>query len=111
MKTLLALLTLATATVSSAFAAQESPKPIEQPAPRYAVELRQKGLEGKVLVEYKIDTQGRVSQVKVLKSSNHVFISPTVKALRNWRFSPAQKNGQPVETTARQEIEFTLEKS
>ncbi len=66
--------------------------------PPQAVQLMR--LEGTVIVEALIDSDGKVCDVRLLKGlfSHHpeYFDLPAIAAVRSWRFSPARLQGRPV---------------
>ena len=68
--------------------------PLSQVYPTYPEEARLKGWEDTVIVRYVIGTNGRVKDVAVLvPSQRELFINPTVKAIKAWRFRPLVKDG------------------
>ncbi len=87
---------LVSLTSLAAFAEQTAPKPISQPQPLYAFELRKACLEGAVEVAYTVDPQGNVTHLKILSSTNRVFEQPTLEAMRRWKYTPAMENGTPI---------------
>lgn len=78
-------------------------------APRYppaAVRSRQ---EGWVLVSFTVDKDGTTSDVKVVDSQpRRVFDRAAIEAVEHYRFTPAMRNGVPVESARQQRIEFKL---
>ena len=68
--------------------------PLSQVYPTYPEEARLKGWEDTVVVRYVIGTNGRVKEVAVLiPSQRDLFINPTLKAIKAWRFRPLVKDG------------------
>ena len=67
-----------------------------QPAPRYPFELVRKGISGSVIAHVFLDRNGVPVQVGIAESTNRGFESPSIDALRKWRFRPATANGSPV---------------
>jgi len=51
-----------------------------------------------VQVEFVVDTTGRASGVAVKSASDRNLAEAVVDAVKQWRFTPAQKNGAPVAT-------------
>jgi protein TonB len=51
-----------------------------------------------VQVEFVVDTTGRTSGIAIKSSSDREFAAAVVDAVKQWRFTPAQKNGAPVAT-------------
>jgi protein TonB len=84
------------------------PQPIARPKPDYPYEMKRAGIAGVVEVEYIIDSNGNVSQVQVIKSSQREFEEPVIRALLRWRYRPGKKGGRVVNTRVSQSIPFTL---
>ena len=72
--------------------------------------LRSANVEGEVLVQFVVDTTGRVENgsVKVLKSSHDLFTNSVRSALSNMRFYPAEIGGRKVKQLVQQPFNFTL---
>lgn len=51
------------------------------------------GLQGDVIVEITIDSQGAVVEEKLLQGMGHGIDEKVIAALRDWRFRPATRNG------------------
>lgn len=64
--------------------------------PEYPRAARQAGLGGRVTLRAVIAEDGSVEAVEVLSSSNSLFDSSAVDAVRKWRYRPALMNGRPV---------------
>ena len=85
------------------------PKPAQRTPMKYPPEARQKGITGYVTVNLLINAQGQVEKVKVLESQpGGVFEDAAVKAVRGWRFEPAEYEGESVKVWAKQKIRFNL---
>ncbi|YCM43397.1 TonB family protein [Verrucomicrobiaceae bacterium 227] len=69
------------------------PSATSQPSPRYPSSARRAGHEGTVTVTFTVGTNGRVSAVRVSKSSGHRSLdSAAVSTISKWKFKPA-RNG------------------
>lgn len=64
---------------------------------------------GYALAEFTINTNGKVSHVRILKATTDNFAEEAGYTVRDWRFTPAKKNGQPVAVQAR--LPFTFRQS
>jgi TonB family protein len=82
------------------------PRPISRAAPFYPYNMRQAGVGGRVVIEFIIDTKGNVIRPKVIRSNNPWFERPALDAIMAWKFTPAKKNGVPVNVLATQLLEF-----
>lgn len=51
------------------------------------------GLQGDVIVEITIDSQGTVVEERLLQGLGHGIDEKVIAALRDWRFRPATRNG------------------
>ena len=69
------------------------------------------GIEGKidaeVLLKLKIDENGNVENVLVMKSSDERFEDEAVRAARSFQFTPAKLKGQPTKCFVAVPIRFT----
>lgn len=88
---------------------QVAPAP-GNPAPRYPDMLRSANVEGEVLVQFVVDTTGRVEMptFKVLKTSHDLFTNAVRQALTTMRFYPAEIGGRKVKQLVQQPFNFTL---
>lgn len=83
---------------------------IHQPQPRYPPVLQQAGIEGRVLVEFIIDTLGHIepASLRVLESSNGGFEAAAGETLRRSVFRPARVQGRPVRQRTIQAVGFRI---
>lgn len=79
-------------------------------APRYPESLRSAGVDGRVLVEFTVDTTGRVdmAHVRVIESTHELFTRAVRDALGGFRFIPAQVGGRRVPALAQMPFEFHI---
>jgi protein TonB len=79
------------------------------PAPPYPLEVRQRGLEGTVTLLLQIDATGKVAAARVVQSSGiEALDDSALRTIRRWVFSPARRNGQPVNYEVTKEFRFRL---
>jgi protein TonB len=83
---------------------------IHQPSPRYPPALRLAGIEGRVLVEFIIDTTGHLEpgSSQVLESSHRGFEAAALETLERSLFRPARIAGRPVRQRTLQAIAFRI---
>ena len=76
--------------------------------PRYPESLRSAGVDGNVLIQFTVDTLGRVDMqsVKVLNSTHAMFTDAVRQSLGAFRFKPAEVNGKRVPALAQMPFEF-----
>jgi len=75
-------------------------------APSYPYDMRRAGINGSVVVEFIISTEGDVIQTQVIKSSHREFEMPALQAVQKWKFKPGRRRGQVVNVRASQLLEF-----
>jgi protein TonB len=82
---------------------------LRQPAPRYPPALQQAGIEGRVLLEFVIDTTGHAeaASLRVIETSNG-FDAAAMEAVERSLFRPARVRGRPVRQLTRQAIAFRI---
>ena len=68
---------------------------VKKVAPTYPTAARQLNVTGSQDVEIVVDEQGNVIGAKVLKG-NALFTQSTLAAVKEWKFTPLVKDGQPV---------------
>ncbi len=86
------------------FASQAQP-----PYPPQATRLEQ---EGVVIVHVRIGRDGRVLDASLAQSSGSVWLDKAAlaQALAKWRFTPALKDGEPIESSRDISIRFELKR-
>ncbi|MFA5238773.1 MAG: TonB family protein [Phycisphaerae bacterium] len=83
----------------------QQPRAIYQPSPVLNRDVREKA-PGKVYIVFVVDKQGRVENPIVQKSSDIVFEKPAMAAVKQWKFEPGKRNGEPVRFRMRVPITF-----
>lgn len=84
------------------------PEPIQQVPPTYPPILREAGIEGQVLLDLIVESDGSVGEIRVANSDHHEFEPAAITAVRQWRFKPATRNGEPMRATMRLPVVFRL---
>lgn len=85
-------------------------RPRSRPKPRYPRIAQRQGIEGFVTLRLRIDATGRVQDAVVVKSDpGGVFDDAALATARRYRFTPARRGGEPIETTLEQTIRFELQ--
>lgn len=79
-----------------------------KPKPEYTVEARQMKLEGEVLIRVLFTAAGEVRVLDVVQGLGHGLDQNAIRAAQQIRFKPAQRDGQPVDSTATVHIVFQL---
>jgi TonB family protein len=80
--------------------------------PRYPEGLRTAGLAGRVVVQFIIDSTGRVevASIRVLESTHALFAAAVLEVLPRYRFVAAEANGRQTRMTVQMPFEFTLDR-
>ncbi|HYX52396.1 MAG TPA: TonB family protein [Candidatus Limnocylindrales bacterium] len=73
--------------------------------PIYPEIAKLRRLSGDVVVEVKVNKDGKVSGVKYI-SGQQVFTDAAADAVRQWKFKPAMLNGQPIEQSTQIKVAF-----
>ncbi len=88
------------------------PVPQVRIEPDYPPQAKDRGIEGWVLFRYTVTREGRVKDVVILDAQpKGLWDRNTIRAVGNWRFQPALKDGKPVEIAGMQtKYVFELER-
>lgn len=86
------------------------PKAIVNTKPEYPRYAKNNRIEGGVTVSFIVDKDGNVIEPKIIKANPpNVFENAALAAVKNWRFSPAKKDGETVDAKINVNINFGLE--
>jgi protein TonB len=85
-----------------------SPRKIVDARPVYPEIARSARVEGTIIMEAVLDTNGRVTQVRVLKSVP-MLDQAALDAVRQWRYTPSLYGGHPVSVLMTITVRFTLQ--
>jgi len=83
----------------------QKPRIIYQPGPVIDKKLRAK-VPGTVYILFIVNQQGRVDQPKVQNSSDPIFEKAALAAVKQWKFEPGKRKGEPVRFRMRVPITF-----
>jgi protein TonB len=83
----------------------QRPRAIYQPSPVISEKVRKRA-PGSVHILFIVDERGRVVQPKVQKSTDPIFERPALNAVKQWKFEPGKRNGEPVRFRMRVPITF-----
>jgi protein TonB len=83
------------------------------PLPPYPLAARRLGMEGVVLLEVVVAPDGKATSVRVVRSSGFAPLddSAATTVRQRWRFVPARRAGEAVESRVTVPIRFRLEDS
>jgi protein TonB len=68
-------------------------------------------LRGTVILEAQVDKEGRVVDLKVLRSGNRLLDEAAMAAVKQWRYRPLILNGQPEQFVLTVVLTFNLQDS
>ncbi len=74
---------------------------------KYPREARERGIEGDVLLQATIDTQGNMINLKVVQG-DPILVGASMDAVKKWRYRPYIYEGKPVEVETSIRIQFHL---
>jgi len=82
----------------------------ENPKPNYPIVARRRAYEGIVILKVKVLEDGRVGEVKLLKSSGYSSLdNSAIKTVKKWQFIPGEKGNTPIAMWVNVPIRFELE--
>ena len=85
-----------------------APVLVKQVKPQYSAKAKDAKVQGTVLIECVVETDGSVGDVRVTKSLDEDLDLEAVKAVRQWRLEPGKKDGKAVRVQITLEMTFTL---
>lgn len=83
----------------------QKPRVINNPAPVLTAALRKKR-PATVTLLFVVDQNGKVENPIVQSSSDPAFEAPALAAIKQWKFEPGKRGGQPVRSSMRQMFKF-----
>ena len=84
------------------------PQLLREVKPDYTEDARRRGIEGDVVLEIVVRSDGSVGDVKVRQGLGGGLDRRAVDAVRQWKFSPAKRYGTPVDVLVEVAVEFKL---
>ena len=89
----------------------EPPVPVFKRKPLYPLRARRLGVEGKVTIQFIVERDGSVSDLRILSAKpKGYFEKSVIHAVRRWRFIPGKVRGHSVRTVVVVPIKFKLRK-
>jgi TonB family protein len=86
----------------------EPPRLLREVKATYTDAARRAGVRGEVILEIVVRRDGTVGDARVLQGLGHGLDAEAIEAVRQWRFSPARRLGQPVDVMVEVAVEFRL---
>lgn len=86
------------------------PRALREIVPDYPPGADRQQLSGKVRLQLKLEADGRVGDIEIVQADPpDVFNESAIRAFRDARFAPAQKNGRPVRAQVLIEVVYDWE--
>jgi periplasmic protein TonB len=87
-----------------------SPRLIKEVKPNYTGEAMRAKIQGEVWMEAVVMPDGSVGQVSITRSldPNFGLDEEAVRTVKQWRFAPGTRQGQPVAVLVEVQMTFTL---
>lgn len=85
-----------------------APRILSRVGPSYTEEARTAKLEGTIVLFAEITSAGSVENVVVLRKLGKGMDESAIETIKQWKFSPATKDGRPVAVMLTIEMNFRL---
>ncbi len=85
-----------------------SPRVLYKIDPGYTPEAKDAKVAGTVVLTVEIGADGLATNLQIVKSLDAGLDQKAIEAVRQWRFQPGEKDGEPVPVLATLEINFKL---
>ena len=87
------------------------PRVVKQVGPQYTSEAMRPMIEGVVVLDVVVKSDGKVGDVKVTQSLDAVYglDESAVKAMKQWEFKAGTKDGKAVNVRVEVRMKFTLQ--
>ena len=86
----------------------EPPTLLREVRPLYTDEARRRSVSGNVVLEIIVQRDGTVGNLRVIRGLGAGLDEKAIEAVRQWRFSPAKRQGAPVDVIVEVSVEFKL---
>jgi protein TonB len=85
----------------------KEPKKLKDVAPVYPEDAKAAGVQGVVIIEAVIGTDGKILEAKVLRPVP-MLEKAALEAVQQWEYTPTLLNGEPVELIMTITVNFVL---
>jgi periplasmic protein TonB len=82
------------------------PRVIKEVTPPYPPEVKEEKIEGQVWLECVVNVGGEPTDIAVAKGLHETLDTAAIDALKQWRFKPATKDGEPIAMKITVEFRF-----
>jgi TonB family protein len=84
------------------------PRLAEVASPDYTAEAKRKKIEGTVTLAIVVNKKGDVVDAKVVKGIGYGLDENAIIAVKEWKYKPAEKDGEPVTVKMEVTVDFYL---
>ena len=85
-----------------------APKVVKRCELEYTDAARKAGIQGRVRLKATVDENGRTMNIRVVNVLGYGLDEKAIECLRQWRFRPATRDGDPVSVPVTVELGFSL---
>ena len=85
-----------------------APMPVSTPDPEYTEDARRAKIEGTCVLGLIVDAEGHPRDIRIIRGLGYGLDQKALETVRQWRFDPAKKGGQPVNVQVSVEVGFRL---
>lgn len=85
------------------------PTLVSKAKPIYPEDARSERVQGVIILEAQVDTQGRVAAVRAIKGDDQRLVDAATAALKQWTYTPATLRGKPVAVYLTVTMKFSLQ--
>jgi periplasmic protein TonB len=85
-----------------------APQLVHKVDPEYSEQARKSKFQGAVVLSVVVQKDGTVRDIRVVRSLGLGLDEKAMEAVKQWRFRPGERNGQPVDVLAQVEVTFRL---
>ena len=89
----------------------QGPRLIERKEPTYPRQAVEEGLQGMIILEGRVNREGRMGRINILQGEPPILADEAVKAIKTWRYQPLWIKGEIYPFTVAVTVNFLLEKS
>jgi TonB family protein len=86
----------------------QPPRLLREVRADYTDDARRRSIEGEVVLEIVVRSDGNVGDVRILKRLGAGLDDRAIQAVRQWQFAPARRAGAPVDVLVEVAVEFKL---
>jgi TonB family protein len=76
--------------------------------PEYSEEARKAKYQGTVRLDVEVDGSGQVTNMRVIRALGLNLNEKAMEAVKQWKFRPGMRNGQPIAVQAQVDVSFRL---